>query len=77
MKFILIIKKFISLSGVLWLLISSISCAIWVRRPPPPPSIVEIRPPKPHPRAIWIPGHWKWNSRYHKYIWVPGHWRIK
>ena len=26
-----------------------------------------------HPRAIWVPGHWK-NGR-HGYRWIPGHWK--
>ncbi len=53
------------------------SCAprvVYVQEPPPPVK-VEVKPPKPAPHAVWIPGHWKWNGR--RYVWVPGHWELR
>ena len=43
---------------------------IVVREAPPPPR-VEIIPPRPGPRFVWYPGHWRYNGRYY---WVPGRW---
>lgn len=42
---------------------------------PPPPARAELRPSKPHPRAVWVPGSWVWNGRKAGYRWVEGHWR--
>ncbi len=47
---------------------------------PPPPrrapaGHVRKRPPKPHPRAVWVKGHWKRNRRTRKRVWVKGHWK--
>jgi hypothetical protein len=41
----------------------------------PPPAKVEVRPRKPCRGAIWISGHWKWESG--KYVWVKGRWETK
>ena len=41
----------------------------------PPPARQEIIPPRPAPKAVWIPGHWKWTGSGYK--WVPGHWVLK
>ncbi|MBD3334405.1 MAG: hypothetical protein GF355_02720 [Candidatus Eisenbacteria bacterium] len=49
------------------------SCA--TAPPPPPPAKVEVRPARPHARAVWVPGHWKWRGRARGYVWVPGHWK--
>lgn len=42
---------------------------------PPPPAeltVATVRPPKPHPHAMWVQGHYVYHhGRYH---WVPGHW---
>ena len=67
------------------LLVTSVGCAVYPlpRRKiervklvyvqePPPALIVERRPPKPKPKAVWIGGHWRWAGR--KYVWVRGHW---
>ncbi len=54
-----------------------LACAprvVYVHEPPPPVKI-EVKPPKPAPHAVWIPGHWKWNGR--RYVWVPGHWELR
>jgi hypothetical protein len=40
----------------------------------PPPPIHEIRSAKPFHGAVWIGGHWDWNSRSDSYVWVQGHW---
>lgn len=45
--------------------------------PPPPPPREELRPVKPTPKAVWVPGHWKWTGRPTGYVWVPGHWKIQ
>ena len=42
----------------------------------PPPSHAELRPAKPHPRAVWVPGRWVWSGRKAGYRWVDGHWKI-
>ncbi len=41
----------------------------------PPASKVEVIPKRPTPRAVWIPGYWKWKGN--KYFWAPGHWEKK
>ena len=41
----------------------------------PPPKVVEIKSARTHPKAVWIPGHWKWSRRKQKYVWVKGHWK--
>ncbi|RLC52766.1 MAG: hypothetical protein DRZ79_00625 [Candidatus Cloacimonadota bacterium] len=48
---------------------------VYVHKPPPAKAIVEIKPTKPYPKAVWIPGHWKWSKKRQKYIWVKGHWK--
>jgi hypothetical protein len=54
---------------------------IWVgcatAPPPPPPPKVEVKPPRPHARAVWVPGHWQWKGRRRGYVWVPGHWVVR
>ena len=54
----------------------SFGCAgtVYVSDEPPPPQ-VEIKPPAPSPRAVWIDGHW--GLSHGKYHWVPGHWEKK
>jgi len=42
---------------------------------PPPSARAELRPMKPHPRAVWVPGRWAWSGRKDGYRWVDGHWR--
>jgi hypothetical protein len=24
-------------------------------------------------KRVWVPGHWRWNERAHRYVWVKGH----
>jgi len=45
--------------------------------PPAPPLRVELRPASPGPRAVWVPGHWKWRGRARGYVWIPGHWKAR
>jgi len=40
---------------------------------PPPPIVVETRPPAPGPRHVWVEGYHRWDGR--AYVWVPGTWR--
>jgi hypothetical protein len=40
---------------------------------PPPPVVVETRPPAPSPRHVWIDGYHRWDG--HGYVWTPGTWR--
>ena len=71
------LKKNLTLLAMLGMLGFS-SCGhaiIYVRQTPPSTKIVEVKPVKPYPTAVWIPGHWKWSRRQHKYIWVNGHWK--
>ena len=51
-----------------------VGSVIYVQKAPPSPR-AETRPAKPNPRAVWVPGHWRWNS--HKYAWKRGHWEKK
>lgn len=46
--------------------------AVVVKEPPAPK--LETKPPKPFPRAVWIDGHWKWNSAANNFLWVSGRW---
>jgi len=39
--------------------------------PPPPPLRAEVKPPKPHRKAVWIAGHWLWKGKAIGYVWVP------
>jgi len=77
MKIFRKIRKFVIIGIIFGILGCGIDCTVFVRRPPKPAPIVEVKPPKPHPRAVWIPGHWKWSYKYHKWIWIPGHWEIR
>jgi hypothetical protein len=70
-------KKIGALVIIIWLIGTVINCTVLIRRPPKPAPIIEIRPIKPHPKAIWIQGHWKWSYKYKKWVWIPGHWQIK
>jgi hypothetical protein len=56
------------------LLVGNPGCA---SAPPPPPAKVEVRPAAPGPKAVWVPGHWKWHGRRRGYDWVPGHWKVR
>lgn len=51
------------------------SCAVVVRRSPRPAVRMEVVAPQPHPRAVWMKGHWQWRPRAGQWAWVPGHWR--
>lgn len=44
---------------------------VYVVEEPPPPRL-ETPPMRPHPRAVWVPGRWRWTR--HGYHWLPGHW---
>jgi len=66
------IAKFISALTLVALLAGmGVSCATYVRVAPPPPR-TEVRSPKPFPKAVWVPGHWKHRRR--GWVWVPGYW---
>ncbi|HEX9750539.1 MAG TPA: hypothetical protein VGB22_04530 [candidate division Zixibacteria bacterium] len=41
----------------------------------PPAAKEEVQPARPGPRAVWIPGHWKWHKG--QYVWEGGHWAKK
>jgi hypothetical protein len=38
----------------------------------PPPAIVEVVPPQPHPAAVWVPGYW---APVPHWVWVRGRYR--
>lgn len=52
----------------------------------PPPPRVEVIPVQPGPNVFWVPGHWDWDGRGHRWEdgrweprrererWVPHHW---
>jgi hypothetical protein len=44
---------------------------VYVQKAPPKPK-AEVRPRKPNPKAVWIPGYWRWAGG--KYVWTSGHW---
>jgi hypothetical protein len=46
---------------------------IAVRESPPAPR-VEVQPPRPTPRHVWIAGHWRFYG--HHYTWIDGQWRV-
>ncbi|MBC8525345.1 MAG: YXWGXW repeat-containing protein, partial [Candidatus Cloacimonetes bacterium] len=50
------------------------ACTIYIPNPPPE-LVVEIKPVRSYPYAVWIHGHWKWSRRHHRYVWVQGHWK--
>jgi hypothetical protein len=39
---------------------------------PPPPAKVELIPPRPRERSVWIDGEWSWIGR--QWTWEPGAW---
>ncbi|MBI1262068.1 MAG: hypothetical protein GC184_10115 [Rhizobiales bacterium] len=38
----------------------------------PPRALVEVRPVRPGPHAVWIGGYYRWAGP--RYVWVPGYW---
>ncbi|MGB5092042.1 MAG: hypothetical protein WBN97_01850 [Parvibaculum sp.] len=44
---------------------------VYVHRAPPPP-IVEVRPVRPGPRAVWIGGYYRYVGP--RFVWVTGYW---
>lgn len=38
----------------------------------PPPGRIEVIPPRPGPRAVWIDGEWSW--RRERWAWIEGRW---
>lgn len=41
---------------------------------PPPVVPVEVQPPRPRSRAVWVEGQWAWESG--RFRWDPGAWVI-
>ena len=62
------------LAGFLGILVAGCATTAYVIKEPPPLKEEVAIGPKPHPDAVWIGGHWKWNSHAHDYVWVSGHW---
>jgi hypothetical protein len=69
-------KKAVALIFCLAAMLLLPGCTVYTR-PAAPPVKVEIRPKRPHARAVWVPGHWKWSRWKRRHVWVPGHWRVK
>ncbi len=69
-------KRFSFALVILMLLAFVYSCAgpIYVVKPPPAAK-VEMKPPPPNAKAVWIDGHWAWDG--HQYVWINGHWEKK
>jgi hypothetical protein len=68
------VKKYvIALVALIVLLAFLFSCAgvVYIPEPPPAPK-KDVKSPRPHPKAVWVDGHWKWAGNH--YQWVPGHW---
>lgn len=42
---------------------------------PPAPTIVV--PARPHPGAVWVAGHYRWNHLQHRNVWIGGYWHFK
>jgi hypothetical protein len=38
----------------------------------PPPLRIEVTPPRPSVKHVWVPGYWAWESN--AYVWLPGAW---
>ena len=38
----------------------------------PPPLRVEVTPPRPSVKHVWVPGYWVWETN--AYVWAPGVW---
>lgn len=69
--------KILTAAALMALMISLSGCAARVGVPPPvlvseppPPGVVEVRPPIPFSGAVWIGGYYE--HRNHRYHWVPG-----
>jgi hypothetical protein len=45
--------------------------------PQQPADPVVVVPVRPHPKAVWVKGHWVWKRWQHRYAWVPGHWAVR
>ncbi len=69
------LRKLFGLGSIVICLAGFISGCTYYIKEAPPPARVELRSARPYPRAVWIPGHWKWRGRRRRYIWIPGHWR--
>ncbi len=49
---------------------------VTVKAAPPEPMEEVVRlESKPDPKAVWIPGYWRWDAGEDKYEWVSGVWR--
>lgn len=47
----------------------------FVIAPRPPPVVpIEIQPPRPHEKAVWVEGQWTWERGVFR--WAPGAWVI-
>lgn len=71
-----IIGSILIMSFIFLLIGGCASRVVYVQKGPPPLK-VEVRNPAPHPRAVWIPGHWVWKGRIDEYVWIPGHWEAE
>lgn len=75
-----------------WILLGSFALEakprrVYVKVAPPAPKVVVVKKgKKPHPKAVWVGGHWRWTGKNYvwkegywlkprkKHVWVPGHW---
>jgi hypothetical protein len=67
------LSKWLAVLGAVCVL-GAMGCAGTSASAPPPAERAEVRPPRPHPGAEWVPGHWTWKGRRLGYVWVAGHW---
>jgi hypothetical protein len=63
-------RKFAWLVLLSFVLTMLMGCIAARPRVAPPPLKKEVRPHKPGPNFVWIPGHWKWSGG--RYVWVRG-----
>ncbi|MCD6161811.1 MAG: YXWGXW repeat-containing protein [candidate division Zixibacteria bacterium] len=66
-------QKFLALCVLIFLMffVSGYADMVYIAKKPPQPK-AEIITKSPGKEAVWIGGHWKWDSE--EFVWVSGHW---
>lgn len=57
-----------------WRATLGLTLTIFPQKPKKTPKRV-VRPIRPHPRAVWVPGHWRYCGPRRGYVWIPGRWK--
>jgi hypothetical protein len=73
-----LLKRLFYIGSMILILELAAACSTTyhVPRPAPPPPRKELRARRPHRKAVWVPGHWRWRGRRKGYVWIAGHWKI-